>query len=175
MFRCHQRPLCMRASETVPDQPSGAPYHYHPSSTEFTQNFNLPLSTQAHQQLTILQGVLSDKQIVAGLDQWKYSWGNSIFSTSRAYKILAAGDIAHPVFHWIWKSKCQMKHKVFFWLLLKDRLSTRDLLRRKDMNLDSYTCDLCTLQRPETSAHLFLHCNFAKACWNCSWGFIHIH
>jgi hypothetical protein len=68
----------MRASETVPDQPSGAPYH--PSSTEFTRNFNLPLSTQAHQQLTIFQGVLSDKQIVAGLDQWKYSWGNSIFS-----------------------------------------------------------------------------------------------
>jgi hypothetical protein len=34
------------------------------------------------------------------------------------------------------------------------------------MELDSYTCDLCILQRPETGAHLFLRCNFAKACWN---------
>lgn len=34
--------------------------------------------------------------------------------------------------------KMPNEHKVFFWLLLKDRLSTRDL---------------------------FLRCNFAKACW----------
>jgi hypothetical protein len=60
----------------------------------------------------------------------------------------------------------QMKHKVFFWLLLKDRLNTRDLLQRKGMDLESYTCDLCILQRRETVAHIFLRCNFAKACWN---------
>jgi hypothetical protein len=36
-----------------------------------------------------------------------------------------------------------MKHKVFFWLLLKDRLSTRDLLQRQHLVLGSYTCDLC--------------------------------
>jgi hypothetical protein len=59
-----------------------------------------------------------------------------------------------------------MKHKVFFWLLLVNRLNTRGLLQRRGMILDSYTCDLCILQLPETNAHLFLHCNFAKACWN---------
>ena len=26
-------------------------------------------------------------------------------------------------------------------------------------------CDLCILQRPESVAHIFLRCNFAKACW----------
>jgi hypothetical protein len=59
-----------------------------------------------------------------------------------------------------------MKHKVFFCLLLKDLLSTRELLRRKHMDLDSYTCDLCLRKKVETVAHLFLRCNFAKACWN---------
>jgi hypothetical protein len=59
-----------------------------------------------------------------------------------------------------------MKHKVFFWLLLKDRLSTRELLRRKQMDLDSYTCDLCLRGKMETVAHLFFRCTFAKACWN---------
>jgi hypothetical protein len=54
---------------------------------------------------------------------------------------------------------------VFFWILLMDKIPTRDILRRKNMYLDSYTCDLCILQRLETSAHLFLRCNFAKACW----------
>jgi hypothetical protein len=58
-----------------------------------------------------------------------------------------------------------MKHKVFFWLFLKDRLNTRGLLQRKNMELDSYTCDLCIWQYEETIQHLFHHCNFAKACW----------
>ena len=72
----------------------------------------------------------------------------------------------HPAFKWIWTSKCQMKHKVFFWLLLKDRLSTKDILRRKNMQLDSYTCELCILQKIERTSHLFFRCRFAKACWN---------
>ena len=71
----------------------------------------------------------------------------------------------HPAFNWIWNSKCQPKHKVFLWLLLQDRLSTRNILRRRNMHLDSYTCENCILQREETIAHLFLRCNFAKACW----------
>jgi hypothetical protein len=52
----------------------------------------------------------------------------------------------------------------FFWFLLKDRLSTRDMLQRKNMELDNYTCDLCTLQKLETLPHLFLRVNFAKDC-----------
>jgi hypothetical protein len=133
---------------------------------DFLQNFNLPLSTQAHQQLLQLQEVLSDRAIIQGNDQWKYKWGNTSFSTSKASKLLVRGQPAHPVYQWIWRSKCQMKHKVFFWLFLKDRLSTRDLLNRKNMALDSFTCDLCILQRLESGAHLFLRCNFAKAGWS---------
>jgi hypothetical protein len=34
------------------------------------------------------------------------------------------------------------------------------------MELDSYTCDLCLRRKVETMAHLFLRCNFAKACWS---------
>jgi hypothetical protein len=136
------------------------------SSMEFSENFNLPLSTQSHQQLILLQQLLSNRQLRDGVDTWKYSWGNSSFSTSRAYKFLTTGALAHPAFLWIWKSRCQMKYKVFFWLLLVDRLNTRDLLQRRDMILDSYTCDMCILQLPETNAHLLLRCNFAKACWN---------
>jgi hypothetical protein len=92
--------------------------------------------------------------------------------------VLKVGPSAHPVYQWIWKSKCQMKHKVFFWLILKDRVSTRDLLRRREMNLDSYSSDMCILQRPETGVHLFLRCNFSKACWSSlgvSWHLLCLH
>lgn len=71
-----------------------------------------------------------------------------------------------PAFKWLWKSSCQNKHKVFFWLLLKDRLSTRNLLRRKTMVLDSYECELCNSRQEETLEHLFLRCPYAIACWN---------
>jgi hypothetical protein len=31
----------------------------------------------------------------------------------------------------LWKTSVQKRHKVFFWLLLKDRLSTRNILWRR--------------------------------------------
>jgi hypothetical protein len=33
------------------------------------------------------------------------------------------------------------------------------------MILDSYTCEICVVQRVKTLRHLFLHCSFAKNCW----------
>ena len=60
----------------------------------------------------------------------------------------------------------QIARKFFFWLLLKDRLSTRELLRRKTMDLESYNCVLCHLNVEESLLHLFFHCPFAMSCWN---------
>jgi hypothetical protein len=40
------------------------------------------------------------------------------------------------------------------------------MLRRKNMTLESYTCENCIWQKEETLYHLFLRCKFAKACWN---------
>jgi hypothetical protein len=37
-------------------------------------------------------------------------------------------------------------------VVLKDRLNTRGLLRRKNMQLDSYTCEMCLLQKVECQA-----------------------
>lgn len=69
------------------------------------------------------------------------------------------------MFNCLWKSCCQLKHKVFFWLLLKDRLSTRNILKRKNMNLESYNCVLCNSGIEETMDHLFLDFQFALNCW----------
>ena len=53
----------------------------------------------------------------------------------------------------------------FFWLLLKDRLSTRDLLKRKRMELDDYNCVICNQAVEESLIHLFLDCPFSTSCW----------
>jgi hypothetical protein len=60
------------------------------------------------------------------------------------------------------------KHKIiiesFFWLLLQNRLNTGAMLRRRQMQLDSYNCELCLRQNEETLQHLFLRCSFANNC-----------
>ena len=76
----------------------------------------------------------------------------------------------HPVFKWLWKIRCQPKYRVFFWPLINDRLSTRNILRRRHMQLDSYNCDLCNSLVEESANHLFMDCPFARMCWD----FIHI-
>jgi hypothetical protein len=59
----------------------------------------------------------------------------------------------------------------FFWLLLHDRLNTRELLRRKNMDLQDYSCVLCTRNIEEDVLHLFLECPFSKWCWR----FVSVH
>ena len=54
----------------------------------------------------------------------------------------------------------------FFWLLSKDRLSTRNILKRKNFHLLSSNCVLCADNTEETLEHLFLECDLARACWN---------
>lgn len=71
----------------------------------------------------------------------------------------------HNVYKWLWDCLYQPKHKVFFWLLIKDRLSTRNILRRRNMHLESYNCVLCLQNTEETCQHLFLRCPFANQCW----------
>jgi hypothetical protein len=78
---------------------------------------------------------------------------------------------AKLIFRWMWKSCPRGKQKFFFWLLLKDRLNTRNFLRRKNMELPSYNCVLCSSNVEETLQHLFFECSFSKWCWR----FVNVH
>jgi hypothetical protein len=72
---------------------------------------------------------------------------------------------ASPIFQWMWKSCVLRGHKFFFWLLLNNRLNTRNLLKRKNMDLQDYNCVLCTRKVEEDLMHLFFECPFSKWCW----------
>lgn len=82
------------------------------SGSDFIRKFNIPLSFQAFQQVSELKQLIDSKPTLNGSDIWSYSWGNAIFSMSKAYKALIGNISTHPAFLWIWRSKCQMKHKV---------------------------------------------------------------
>ena len=127
--------------------------------------FRLPLTQEAAMQLLELAQDMNSLSGNNEHDTWSYIWGSPFFSTSKAYKHLTGHLPTHPFFRRLWKTSCQNKHKVFFWLLLRDRLSTRQLLRRRNMHLPSYNCECCSMNIEESLSHLFLSCPFAQSCW----------
>lgn len=86
------------------------------------------------------------------------------FSSKKAYLQLIGSRPCSPIFKWMWKSCARSKHKFFFWLLLRDWLNTRNLLRRKNMHLDDHSCVLCSSGDEETLMHLFFYCSFSQSC-----------
>jgi hypothetical protein len=71
-----------------------------------------------------------------------YKWlafeSATVFKVSAAYKLAIGDHIVCPTLKWIWKTCYQSKHKVFFWLLVMDRLKTRQLFERKDFFMADY-------------------------------------
>lgn len=103
--------------------------------------FFCPLSPQATLQLEDLTNLLQNHNLDANHeDSWIYRWGSSTFSPSKVYNILMGSHQVSPLFKWLWTAGNLGKHKFFFWLLLIDRLNTRNMLRRKNRQLDDYNC-----------------------------------
>jgi hypothetical protein len=54
------------------------------------------------------------------------------------------------------------------WLLSRDRINSRNLLRRKNYKIegDDYSCVLCNLNVEELSYNLIFQCPFSYECWD---------
>jgi hypothetical protein len=67
---------------------------------------------------------------------------------------------------WIWKSKCIPTVKFFTWLLLNDRLNTRNVLKRRKRHMEEgYNCVMCQDGIEETTEHLSFDCQTAACKW----------
>jgi hypothetical protein len=63
------------------------------------------------------------------------------------------------VYKWIWKSCYIMKTKMFSWLLLLNRVNTRDSLQRQHWHVtDDTHYELCPRRNYENRTHLFFDC-----------------
>ena len=97
--------------------------------------FCLPFSVQAFEQFQGLEQLLGELHLEDEPDRWCYTWGTNIFSTKKAYRYLIGHEEVDPIFKRLWKTCCQNKHKVFFWFLLKEKISTRNIFKRRNMVL----------------------------------------
>lgn len=137
-------------------------------STTLDETFHLPLSPQALDEVHDLQEISMHLQpSTSPNDVWSYAWGKTEFKASDYYKFCFREADAHPTFSHLWKSHCIMRIKVFGWLLIHDRLNTRNMLKRRHFNIgDDHTCLLCGLQVEETVDHMIFSCSFSQACWS---------
>jgi hypothetical protein len=95
-------------------------------------NFHLPLSIEAHEELFLLQGLLHGFQLQSdNNDSWVFNSGKRIFKPSIVYKHHFSHLATHHPSCAIWKSKCILKHKFFAWLILHDRINTKDMILRR--------------------------------------------
>jgi len=108
----------------------------------------------------------------AAKDKWTMIWG-SAYSSSKFYKTVFQSIDAHPIFKWVWKSRCTNRVKFFAWLVLVDRLNTPSMLKRRHLlGEDEVACVMCTAGLEEDIDHLFFQCLFAQQCWqkvNVTW------
>jgi hypothetical protein len=144
-------------------------------SEDILEQFNLPLSAEAFQELQDLQTIIQGIQVQSNkADCWQYIWGSNRYSSKQFYNLPFKNIRPPPPFLWIWQSRCSNKLRTFSWLLLMDRLNTRNLLRRRNFHIEgnNFNCVLCNGNIEETAFHLFFSCTFSKSCWqaiNINW------
>lgn len=90
--------------------------------------FATPLSTLAFDQFQLLNTRVNSLDASHQHDSWRLPGNLNAFSTALAYDLLIDHIDILLTFKWIWDSCCQLKHKVFIWLMIINRLNTRALL-----------------------------------------------
>lgn len=127
--------------------------------------FALPLSTDAYLQFQDMTQLVHLINVDHQHDIWDIRTMPKGYSTTAAYDLFVDHIDIPCTFMWIWNSCCQLKHKVFIWLLLINRLNTRAMLQQKNFFLPSYACILCQGAQSESRDHLFFRCPFSLTCW----------
>jgi hypothetical protein len=98
-----------------------------------------------------------------GSHEWTYPWG-IFFTSSQFYKFCFKDIIPHISFKWLWKSRCTPRVKFFVWLILSDRINTRNMLMRRKFILNSsYQCLMCSNPLEETIEHMLFCCPFSQS------------
>ena len=100
-------------------------------------------------------------------DLWLWQGSSKVYKPKLFYGHVFQNETFNHLLCWIWKSSCTIKIKVFAWMLIMDRLNTKDMVDRRHWHMDDgATCRLCPLQVRETRDHLFFNCNFSVRVWN---------
>jgi hypothetical protein len=136
------------------------------ASNDLAELFHRPISAQAFQELEQLKLLMERHPLSDQEDSWTYVWGGK-YSAAKFYAEIHKHIQVPGVYKWLWKSCCTLKTKVFAWLVLRDRINTRDMLVRRHWKVtDDLHCELCPGRIYEDRVHLLFECPFSRRIWN---------
>jgi hypothetical protein len=119
--------------------------------------FRIPMTIAAYNEFLELQEFLSFLPPIDlnAKDSWNFIWGLHRYFSCHYYQYQFRELKPSMLVLRIWESKCIPKIKFFAWLLLNDRINTRNMLRRRRKVLEEgYNCVMCQYSVEET-VHLF--------------------
>ena len=134
------------------------------SALDLISWFHLPLSEQAHNELLVLKSLMLHHERDSDLkDVWYWHGSHKPYTPKQFYVSRFINHTFNPVLTWIWRRCCTMKIKVFAWMLIMDRLNTKDMVERRHWHIDDgVNCVLCPTHTRENRDHLFFNCNFSQ-------------
>lgn len=129
--------------------------------------FQIPISQAAANELQDLRVLIQSFELTDEANIRVFCWGNSLYKAASLYKLAFLTMQSPPTFRLVWKSKVTPRIKFFAWLILLDRLNTKNMLARRNFNVQPNSlCVLCYDGKEETIDYLFFECCFAKRSWN---------
>jgi hypothetical protein len=122
------------------------------ANMDLEHNIHTPLSPYAAQKYQTFHELVNNLQNSrADKDKWTHPWGNSTFSSSKFYSLTFQSIQPPAAFNWIWQSKAGKKFKIFVWLVFRDRINSKNILRRKGFLAPDSTlsalCVTCSVRR----------------------------
>ncbi|KAH0925436.1 hypothetical protein HID58_017692 [Brassica napus] len=162
-------PILSRTGPTGP-MVSGVPLDASVSSIITNGAWNISARSR-HPILRYIRSVLpAQVPDVDSIDEDYFLWRNSPadqptdFSVSKLYSTLNPDP---PIAQWhrvVWFKKRIPRHAFITWLVMRERMVTRDRLISWGMNVSS-TCLLCATC-DETAPHIFFECDYSLSVWN---------
>lgn len=92
---------------------------------------------------------------------------SGILTSKQIYEAKFPAEFISPNWKIIWACKAPLKVKLFAWMLIRNRLSTKSNLLKKKI-VQSATCAICNCA-DETANHLCFSCPFAVRFWTKYW------
>lgn len=104
-------------------------------------------------------------QFTEGDDMLQWKWNKTcLFTTKSAYRILTEEGMTRWHFAKIWKGRIPPTVRIFSYLLLQGKTLTRDVLRRRGIQVDR-KCVMCSNCPIESALHLFYLCPYSVEVW----------
>lgn len=95
---------------------------------------------------------------------WNLTSSGEYFSSKSAHSLLDSSDSPTINWRWIWRLPCTYRIQHFVWLVVQERLSTRNNLSIRHISNTPY-CEWCP-STPETACHALRDCIRASAIWS---------